>query len=231
MRWWVTDWLDAAGPVFLVSWITWVVVSIVLHELAHGWMALRCGDDTPRYTGHMTANPFVHIPVPWAWVMFALFGFTWGLMPVNPANFRGRYDDTKVAFAGPLMNLILAVFCLVADAAWLTFATNVQDPLHLNLHKFLWIGLMINLMGFCFNLLPVPPLDGSRIASDLIPAYNRMLYKIQTSEGGAIVAMIAFTVLFMAGGRVVWPFVMTVAAISSGGLTAIMGGTFRDPFA
>ena len=92
--WWVSDVLDglANGKVVLTSWIVWVAISISLHELGHGWMAIRCGDRTPIDTQHMTINPFVHIP-PMAWIMFALFGFTWGLMPVNPSRFRGRYDE------------------------------------------------------------------------------------------------------------------------------------------
>ncbi|MFZ4575011.1 MAG: hypothetical protein ACOYN0_11475, partial [Phycisphaerales bacterium] len=88
--WWISETINAFsnGKIVLTSWIVWVVVSITLHELAHGWTAMRCGDDVPLRAGHMTFNPLVHIP-PMAWIMFALFGFTWGLMPIQPANFRG----------------------------------------------------------------------------------------------------------------------------------------------
>ena len=78
--WWLST-IFHVSPVLACSWIVWVILSICLHELGHGWMAIRCGDNTPRALGHMTLNPFVHIPWPWAWIMFGLFGFTWGLMP------------------------------------------------------------------------------------------------------------------------------------------------------
>ena len=74
MHWWVSDYYQH-DPMLLVSWIFWVVASIALHELAHGYVAIRCGDDTPYHSGHMTWNPLVHMGQT-ALIMFALFGFT-----------------------------------------------------------------------------------------------------------------------------------------------------------
>src|SRR5262249_8984123 len=110
-NWWVAE-IWNQSPVLLVSWIVWVIGSIVLHELAHGWAALWCGDRTPIETGHMTWNPLVHMGQ-MSLLMFALVGIAWGQMPVDPSRFRGRYDDAKVALAGPLMNLALAITALV----------------------------------------------------------------------------------------------------------------------
>jgi Zn-dependent protease len=191
----------------------WVVCSIVLHELAHGWTAIRCGDRTPIELGHMTINPLVHIP-PMAWLMFAVAGFTWGLMPVSPSRFRGRYDDAKVSFAGPAMNLFLAVLCLVLLAAWEVAATGhwgqrmvVSDPLSANVRIFLRVGLVLNIVGFIFNLIPVPPLDGSTIARNLIPSYDEFLRREQVQGG----AMIAFIALFYFGSRYIFDVGFAVA--------------------
>lgn len=224
-RWWVAEWYEA-NPVLLYSWIIWVIASITLHELSHGWTAIRCGDDVPIHSGHMTLNPLVHIPFPWAWIMFAVFGFTWGLMPVQPANFRGRYDDAKVAFAGPAMNLILAALCLVLDVAWLTWMTHVADPFHLNVHTFLWTGLMINVMGFVFNLLPVPPLDGSRILGDFFPRLN----EVYRGERWPAAGPIAFVLLFLFGSRIIWPIVIAAATILVELGLMITGGEPRRSF-
>lgn len=199
MDWWVAHYYNVSPPL-LWAWLFWVIVSICLHELGHGWMAIRCGDNTPRALGHMTLNPFVHIPWPWAWVMFGIFGFTWGLMPVSPDRFRGRYDDAKVAAAGPAVNLILAVLCVAGSIAWLAIGPNVPDNVRSNVAIFFWTGVMINFMGVLFNLIPIPPLDGSRILADFSPPYRRLLY----SEQGNMIALVAMLLLFSVGSARIW---------------------------
>lgn len=197
-NWWVTTYYQL-DPMLLYSWVFWVIISICLHELGHGFAALHEGDDTPRAMGHITLNPMVHMG-PIALAMFALFGFTWGLMPVNPSNFRRRYSDTIVAAAGPAVNVALAVLCLVLAIVWMhtqKFAPgHVQD----NVTTFLRVGLMINIVGVLFNLIPIPPLDGSRIAADLVPSYRNFV----ASEQGQFAAFVAFGLLFMFGGSRVW---------------------------
>jgi Zn-dependent protease len=197
MDWWLArTW--SIDPMLAVAWVLWVIASVVLHELGHGVAAIRCGDDTPRLTGHMTWNPLVHMGT-WSLIMFALFGFTWGMMPVNPNRFRGRYDDAKVAFAGPLVNLILFSACAVLAVLWVVYAGAVPDPMKKNMFTLLWAGVMINIVLFLFNLLPVPPLDGSRILATFSPGYARLWQ----GENGAIIGMIAFAlVFFVVGGRV-----------------------------
>lgn len=204
--WWVATYYNVS-PILLYSWVLWVVISICLHELGHGWMAIRCGDNTPRALGHMTLNPLVHIPWPWAWVMFALFGFTWGLMPVSPDRFRGRYDDAKVAAAGPMVNVILAVLCVVGSIAWLALGSHAADNVRHNVAVFLWTGVMINIMGVLFNLIPIPPLDGSRILADFSPQYRQLIY----SEKGALAAFLGMALLFSVGSGKVWGATFAVA--------------------
>lgn len=215
--WWVTDaW--ATNPVILVAWVFWVVFSIVLHELGHGIAAIRCGDRTPIDTGHMTWSPMVHMG-PTALIMFALFGFTWGAMPVTPSRFRGRFDDAKVAAAGPAVNLSLGLLCVVAAVAWQGLSSGVNPEFREKIFTFFWVGARINAMGVLFNLLPVPPLDGSRIVANFFPAYDRFF----TTERGGMVGLIAAVLLFTVGGKYVWALADLGAALPIVWLAARFG--------
>ncbi|MFA6044978.1 MAG: site-2 protease family protein [Phycisphaerales bacterium] len=197
--WWLASFWEVS-PVLASAWVAWVIVSITLHELSHGWMAVHCGDNTPVFLGHMTPNPLVHIPWPMAWITFALFGFTWGLMPVNPRNFGRRYDDARVALAGPGMNLLLALLC----AAVLVMSESRRFPLPPefaeNVRLVFRAGLVVNLVGVLFNLVPIPPLDGWRALSDFVPAYNR----IWQGERGGVIGIIATWGLFWYGGAYIY---------------------------
>ncbi len=225
-HWWLSDYVSWYGAHFTIAWVLWVIISITFHELSHGWMAIRCGDDVPIHSGHMTWNPFVHIPFPQAWIMFGVFGFTWGLMPVGPDNFRGRYDESKVAFAGPAMNLLLCGMCIAADVAWLVVAKGVQEPVNQTVHTVLWVGIVINMMGFLFNLIPVPPLDGSRILANFIPSFRNW----QNSEGGQVGTIVAMIALFYFGSQYVWGFVFGASHLIVALLTTLLGGEYRDPY-
>ncbi len=156
-------------------WVIPILLAITLHEAAHGWVALRLGDDTAYRLGRVTFNPFRHIDpfgtvlLP-ALLLFAsggrmMFGFA-KPVPVNFARLRRpRQDMVLVAAAGPATNLALAVVsaalfhvvpCLSGDVARWVFE---------NLDNSLWINLLLCVL----NLLPIPPLDGGRIAVGLLP--------------------------------------------------------------
>lgn len=227
-NWWVSETLAVVGPVYLISWVMWVIISITLHELGHGWMAIRCGDSVPYHSGHMTWNPFIHIPFPWAWIMFVMFGFTWGLMPTNPANYRRRHDESRVAFAGPAMNLALLVACIFLSGFWLKFGqqTGVSAEMYRNVHLFFYTGILINAVGFAFNLLPVPPLDGSRILGDFVPSFGRLW----ESEKGQILGFFAFAIIFFVGARYVWMFGHIVATLGGSLFARAIGATWIDPY-
>jgi len=226
MDWWVAR-TFAISPIFLYSWVFWVIFSICLHELGHGWMAIRCGDSTPRALGHSGLPSSRDIPWPWAWIMFGLFGFTWGLMPVSPDRFRGRYDDAKVAAAGPAVNLILAVLCVVGSIAWLSIGQHVPDNVRHNVAVFFWAGVMINVMGVLFNLIPIPPLDGSRILADFSMSYRRLLY----SEQSTMIAMFAMILLLSAGADKIWGATFYVADWSLSNAARLVGQTWQGrPF-
>ncbi len=191
--------LPNAGRVALAAWLAWIVVSIVLHELAHGWMAIRCGDDTPRLMGHMTLDPIKHMGL-YSLVALAVCGITWGAMPVNVENLRRRHDDALVALAGPLTNVLLAVLCLVGSIlAKMLLTGNAMDYASI----VFFLGLVLNATLAAFNMLPVPPLDGSKVLASFVPAYRDFIY----TPGAAIVGLVF---VFTMGGIVIAPVVSWV---------------------
>ena len=188
--WWVADLWQRGDTVFLMSWIFWVISSIVLHELGHGFAALWEGDTTPRDTGHLTINPIVHM----GWfsiIALLIMGIAWGLMPVNPSRFRhGRRGWAVVAAAGPAVNLLLSALCIVLYAVVMRYAI-FAEPLSGNLKMFLFVGGWLNIYLMLFNLMPVPPLDGSMILSGFSNTALRFFSKPGVQQFGLLALFLA----------------------------------------
>lgn len=200
--WWAQNAYQTGGAVLLGSWVFWIVFSIVMHELAHGWTAIRHGDRTPIDLGHMTWNPVVHMG-PWSLAALALIGIAWGAMPVDPSRLRGRHADALVSAAGPLMNVGLALGCAVLSALWIGVGggvwfsmIDVPDRIYANVEVFLTIGCVLNIVLAVFNMMPVPPLDGSRILARYCPPYARFL----DTELGQFAGFAGFALLFFFAG-------------------------------
>lgn len=172
-----------SNPVFYISAVVGLIVSITLHELAHGWAAIYKGDDTPRVLGHMTPDPVTHMG-PIGLIAVCLCGIGWGAMPINPSRMKGRHAHAFVAFAGPCMNLLLALVGLTALALWArAVAPDELSTFQANLREALWYFGYINIGLFLFNLIPVPPLDGSRILADFNRGYDRWLRDNEHAQG------------------------------------------------
>ncbi len=205
--WWLSDlWSSQHGQVLVVSWLVWVIFSITLHELAHGWTAVKLGDDTPIRLGHMTWNPMVHMG-PYSMVVLLLLGIAWGAMPVDSSKLRGKHADTLVTVAGPIMNFALGLITLFLLVFWLPLAeghilssVTFQDPLKTNLLIFLRTGALLNFVLMMFNLLPVPPLDGGRILMNLHPPFARLM----RSENGQWVGFGIFILFFIFGANLLF---------------------------
>ncbi len=179
-------------PVFYVSVVVGVIVSIVLHELGHGVAALWQGDDTPRISGHMTWDPLVHMGA-FSLGLLCVVGIAFGAMPVNPSRFRSRYGDLYVAAAGPLTNLLLAFVSLTALGIWISSAGVATDSTGQNLQNFLLVLGYMNIVLCLFNLLPIPPLDGGTVVSSLLPGYRRFASNPDNQPflmGGFVVAFV-----------------------------------------
>ncbi len=154
-----------------------LVVAATVHEYAHAYVADRLGDPTPRRQGRLTLNPLAHLD-PVGSVLILLMGFGWARpVPITPAVFaHPRRDAMLVAAAGPLANITL-LFVLGAPFKLGLLDPAAGDPAPLV--RLLAVSLRINAMLATFNLLPVPPLDGSRILEGLLPpgpaaAYARL---------------------------------------------------------
>ncbi|MEM8737440.1 MAG: site-2 protease family protein [Planctomycetota bacterium] len=172
---------NPADRFYFFAVVVTVVISIVLHELAHGWAAMRLGDPTPRTQGRMTGNPLVHMG-PFSLVALALVGIAWGQMPIDPSRMRGRYAGAWVAAAGPAMNLLLAVAALTGLAVLVRFGPTGADAsggiagVLDNATQLLSIAGTLNLVLMGFNLMPAPPLDGSRILADFSRGYEQFAF-------------------------------------------------------
>lgn len=159
--------------------------SIVIHEMAHGWMALRLGDPTARDMGRLTLNPLPHIDPIGSILVPVLSLVTAGTVfiawakpvPVNPANFSNiRRDDILVSAVGPVSNLVVALGCALFYVAleWMfgpvdLLPEGVASEGILFLMTMFSIGITLNIFLAVFNLIPVPPLDGSHVLASLLP--------------------------------------------------------------
>ena len=179
-------------PIQLILVLPCILVSLTFHEWAHGYAAYKCGDMTAKMYGRLSLNPLAHLD-PVGSVCMLLFGFGWAKpVPVNTRNFRHpKRDFAIVAAAGPLMNLLLAFGGAgVSTLVWYAGQSsiiNYQMQLDTGFisgivyYTYLLFSLfcLLNIGLAVFNLIPVPPLDGSRIVSWLLPPkasakYNRI---------------------------------------------------------
>jgi len=175
-----------------------LVPAIVLHELSHGLAADRFGDPTPRAAGRLTLNPIRHIdpfgtvilpgllllPRLFAPVDTPVFGYA-KPMPFNPQNLRDPERQTMwIAAAGPLTNLFLAVIGALA--------LRIAGTGNFEVARFLFIFILVNVLLAVFNLLPLPPLDGSKVLARFLPPRAREVYQSMEAYGVLILLVIFF---------------------------------------
>lgn len=197
-----------------------LLFSIVVHEVAHAWVALREGDDTAERLGRITLNPLPHLDVIGSIILPLLLVasgtgiiFGWAKpVPINPRNFRDPvWGDIRVSMAGIVSNVVLTLlFALLAIGAF-----RLEAALHAPWVGWLasvatW-GIVINLLLALFNLLPIPPLDGSHVIAHLLPPSLRDGYRAMGRYG-----LLILIGLFYLGGDI-------MQTIFFGPLTQIIG--------
>ena len=176
----------------LILSIPGVIIAMTFHEFAHAWMADRLGDDTPRRQGRLTLNPFKHMePIGMLMLLFA--GFGWGRpVEINPNNFNRtitiRKGNALVALAGPVMNLILALIFSIIYALILAFGgiAFINSQVGGIITDIIMYTIFMNVGLGVFNLIPLPPLDGSKVLVAILPtnarnwfeSHERILYLV-----------------------------------------------------
>ena len=189
-----------------------ILLALSVHEFAHGYVAYRLGDMTPKYEGRLTLNPLAHLDfIGTLMLIFVHFGWAKPVM-VNPANFRG--DKKKgmlyVALAGPLSNVLLA----------LTGGILYNLLIKMNAANF-WILLVqfliiINVNLAVFNLIPVPPLDGSKILAGLLPyKMHNLIYQLEAYGPIILIFLLVTNVFGMILGPIVGGLLDIIMRISN----------------
>lgn len=159
---------------FIIISLPILLITITIHEFAHGFVADKLGDPTPRLAGRLTLNPIAHID-PIGLLMLILVRFGWAKpVPINPYNFKNpRQGSLFVSLAGPASNFL---FAWVLAIFYKTLPLSYGDLLASVLSYAIWINLALGV----FNLIPVPPLDGSHVLEYFLPAHQlEIMYRLQ----------------------------------------------------
>lgn len=181
------------NALFLIPWLVTILLAIGIHEFSHALAGYLQGDDTAQRAGRLTLNPFAHVD--WLGLALLLFiGFGWGKpTPFNPHNLKyKKWGGALVSVAGPLSNVIMLVVALTTYK--LLGFTNLNWSASTNLLEvFLLFMVQLNLVLFVFNLIPIPPLDGSKILySFLGPQRQALITMLETNGPWFLLALIIF---------------------------------------
>ena len=181
-----------------------LLVSLTIHEYAHGWMAYRYGDDTAKRMGRLTLNPLAHISLFGTIILPFLIHFGWAKpVPVNFAVLT-KSQIFKVAVAGPAANILLALSLIMA------FHLFRLESIPL-LSSFVSLAVLLNIILAVFNLIPIPPLDGSRMVYARLKSPQAIDTYRKFSQFGMLI-LIGF-LLFGGFRLIVWPVVAVVYAV------------------
>ena len=207
--------MDLTSTIFIV---VIVIFSAIIHEVMHGVAADKLGDPTARYAGRLTLNPLVHLD-PVGSVLLPLFlaisgspiMFGWAKpVPYNPYNLRpGRFSEAIVAIAGPVSNAVIAVIVgLIIRLGIFSSAVNSS----------IFLIVVVNVMLCIFNLIPIPPLDGSKVLSSILPySLSRWYDNVRsTLERNPIIGMVIVVLIVYGLGSVFSNFIYGIASAISG---------------
>ena len=179
----------------LILSIPGLLIALTFHEFAHGYAAYRMGDNTARYSGRLSLNPLDHLDI-WGTLCLLFFHFGWAKpVPINPANFREQKKGIIiVSLAGPFANFLLAFVCAVVCRILGKF-TAASEIAVFFYQIFLYAEVM-NVGLMVFNLIPIPPLDGSKVLMEFLPPRARYeMYRIERYSGIVLLVLVWTRVL------------------------------------
>jgi Zn-dependent protease len=218
----------------IAVWLVPVLLAITLHEVAHGWMANRLGDPTARMLGRLTLNPLRHIDpigtvaVPLLLLTFGGFLFGWAKpVPVTSENLRSpRRDMALVAVAGPAANLLMILLWALIGR----LGVIIDGDSGMFLLYSAAAGIFINSVLMVLNMLPIPPLDGGRVAVSLLP--GPMAWQLGRLEPWGLFIMLGLIATGLLS-KILWPMlamvmgaIVPLIGISAGGLQMLLIGLF-----
>jgi Zn-dependent protease len=183
----------AEAPALGAIWIAVIFISLTVHEFSHALVGKWKGDPTAELAGRLTLNPLSHLDI-WGFIPLLLFGFGWAKpVPFNPYNLKDpKWDAVAIAVAGPISNLILSA----VSGIILRFMLAGGGEMTL-LHVFLLLLVIINLFLFFFNLIPVHPLDGSKLIDALLtaPKWAQLRIAIATYGPQALLMAVVISII------------------------------------
>lgn len=208
----------------ITIWILPLIFAITLHEVAHGYVASLCGDQTARFSGRLSINPIKHIDlvgtiiVPLLMLLVGNFIFGWAKpVPVDPRNLRHpRRDMALVAMAGPVSNLLMALFWGLIAKGGMMLTENGNAWLGAPLNYMGIGGIMINVVLAVLNLIPLPPLDGSKVLASVLSPRAAYHYNMIEPYGFIILILLLMTGVL---SRIMGPLV----ALFSGLIGGVLG--------
>jgi Zn-dependent protease len=199
-----------------------ILIALTFHEYAHAYVAFRLGDPTAKHMGRLTLNPLAHLD-PMGTIMIFLIHFGWAKpVPVDPRYLGNPKRDLMwISAAGPLMNMALALVSGILLRVFMAigFANTYAGSPASIIFQMLYFSLYINLALAFFNLLPIPPLDGSKILAGLLPnRYAHTLYMIETKGPMILFGIIMFGWVtgFHVLGVVIGPFIHFFSGLFGG---------------
>ncbi len=182
------------NPIMFFAWAVSLVVAISIHEFSHALAANSLGDPTAKLQGRLTLNPLAHLDL-WGTLLLLFIGFGWGKpVPYNPYNLKDRkIGGAIISLAGPFSNLVLVIiFSLILKFIYPLLGLGYENALF----YFLYTLIIINAILMAFNLIPIPPLDGSKLLYAILPDSMDNVKVILEKYG----FMILIAVVFLGGG-------------------------------
>lgn len=194
----------------LVLSLPGLLIAVTFHEYAHAFVADKLGDDTPRRQGRLTLNPLAHLD-PYGTFLMIFAGFGWGKpVEINPINFNRKVSmkggSALVSIAGPLMNFILAIICAIIYGILLRTSIVYSKTGEIIMEIILYT-MSMNIGLGVFNLIPLPPLDGSKVLLALLPSRAQDWY-----ENNQHILYIIFLVIWITpiAGQIVTPVITSI---------------------